>query len=420
MNPVRWVLISYQSVVLAVAQIWSNKLRSLLTTTGIVIGVASVTAVIAALTGLQTRVLGEFEALGTNKMWVFPQRPATGPLRTASVTQFAFRPELFDDLLNHAPSVRYLSRVTNATRNIKFEDRVEENVRVAGVESDWHRIENRSTTLGRPFSVLDDQQARPVAIIDAKLQSRLGLPRDPIGSAITIGSRRFVVIGLIEERAQSGFIQDGISDSELFVPFSTLYNAQRGGSGLPFMYVQAAAVSPQAAAEAQSEITFHLRKLRKIAPGEPDTFRVEFVSRLVDQFNQLALVVTLIATGIVGISLVVGGVGIMNIMLVSVSERTREIGLRKAIGARPATILLQFLVEAVVLCLLGGLVGLAIGYGFTLGLAAVPGLGLASAHLPGWAVALSFGFSATVGLVFGMFPAIKASRLDPIEALRHE
>jgi putative ABC transport system permease protein len=420
MNPIRLLLILYQSVVLALAQIWSNKLRSLLTTTGIVIGVASVTAVIAALTGLQTRVLGEFESLGTNKMWIFPQRPASGPMRTAPFTAFVFRPELFDDLLPNAPSIRHLSRVTNATQNIKYEDRVEENVQVAGVESGWHQIENRSVSMGRPFSVLDDQQSRPVAIIDVKLQSRLGLPKDPIGSAITIGSRRFVVIGLIEEKVASGFVQDGISDSELFVPFSTLYNSRRGGQQLPFMYVQAASISPQAAAEAQSEVTFYLRKVRKIPPGEPNTFRVEFVSRLVDQFNQLALVVTVIATGIVGISLVVGGVGIMNIMLVSVSERTREIGLRKAIGARPATILLQFLVEAVVLCMLGGLVGLAMGYAFAKGLAAIPGLGLESAYLPLWSVVLSFGFSAGVGLVFGMFPAIKASRLDPIDALRHE
>jgi len=420
MGPIRLVVIFYQSVVLALAQIWSNKLRSMLTTTGIVIGVASVTAVIAALTGLQTRVLGEFESLGTNKMWIFPQRPDSGPMRTAPFTAFAFRPALFDDLLANAPSVRYLSRVTNATLNVKYESRIEENVQVAGVEAGWHKIENRSVTMGRPFTVLDDEQSRPVAIIDVKMQNRLGLPRDPVGSAITIGSRRFVVIGVIEEKVASGFAQDGISDSELFVPFSTLYNSRRGGQQLPFMYVQGSSTTPQAAAEAQSEITFYLRKVRRIPPGEPNTFRVEFVSRLVDQFNQLALVVTVIATGIVGISLVVGGVGIMNIMLVSVSERTREIGLRKAVGARPATILLQFLVEAVALCLLGGAVGLLLGYGFAKGLSAIPGLGLQSAYLPLWSVMLSVGFSAGVGLVFGMFPAIKASRLDPIDALRHE
>lgn len=420
MNPFRALVIVYQSIVLAMAQIWSNKLRSILTTMGIVIGVASVTAVIAALTGLQTRVLGEFESLGTNKMWILPSRPATGPMRTAPSTAFVFRPAIFDDLLANAPSIKYLSRVTNATLNLKHEDRIEENVQVAGVEAAWHQIENRSVTMGRPFTILDDEQARPVAIIDSKLQSRLGLPKDPIGSAITVGSRRFIVIGLIEDKVASGFVSDGISDSEIFVPFSTLYNSRRGGQQLPFMYAQAASITPQAAAEAQSEVIFYLRKVRKIPPGEPNTFRVEFVSRLIDQFNQLAFVVTVIATGIVGISLIVGGVGIMNIMFVSVSERTREIGLRKAIGARPSTILLQFLIEAVVLCLLGGLVGLACGYAFARGLAAIPALELEDAYLPLWSILLSFGFSATVGLVFGMFPAIKAARLDPIDALRHE
>src|SRR5256885_9667504 len=129
---------------------------------------------------------------------------------------------------------------------------------------------------------------------------------------------------------------------------------------------------------------------------------------------------TMVATGIVGISLLVGGVGIMNIMLVSVSERTREIGLRKAVGARPSAILLQFLIEATMLCLMGGLIGLLAGQGLTSAMASIPQAKLEKAYIPGWAVALSFGFSAAVGLIFGMFPAIKAARLDPIEALRHE
>src|SRR5690606_32094708 len=149
-------------------------------------------------------------------------------------------------------------------------------------------------------------------------------------------------------------------------------------------------------------------------------FRVEIIERFLQQFNQIAGVVTMVAAAVVGISLVVGGVGIMNIMLVSVSERTREIGLRKAVGARPAVVLVQFLIEAVVLCLVGGFIGLIFGEIMTLGLRRIPGAGLESAAIPPWAIILSFGFSAAVGVVFGMFPAIKASRLDPIVALRHE
>src|SRR5204863_6928994 len=149
-------------------------------------------------------------------------------------------------------------------------------------------------------------------------------------------------------------------------------------------------------------------------------FRVEVVEKFLEEFNKVAVTITIVATGIVGISLLVGGVGIMNIMLVSVSERTREIGLRKAVGARPAAILLQFLVEAVMLCLMGGLVGLLFGSLLTKGIASIPAAMLSKASIPGWAIALSFGFSALVGLVFGMFPAVKAARLDPIDALRHE
>jgi putative ABC transport system permease protein len=184
--------------------------------------------------------------------------------------------------------------------------------------------------------------------------------------------------------------------------------------------VVAAARSPDVSDDARAEITFFLRNKRQIRPGDPETFRVDALQKFIDRFQDVALTITMVAGGIVGISLIVGGVGIMNIMLVSVGERTREIGLRKAVGARPSAILLQFLVEAVTLCLVGGLLGVIVGEGIAAGIAAIPGTRMDKSEIPVWAIVVSFSFSAVVGLVFGMFPAIKASRLDPIEALRHE
>jgi putative ABC transport system permease protein len=187
-----------------------------------------------------------------------------------------------------------------------------------------------------------------------------------------------------------------------------------------FMRFVALAKSPEEAQDASAEITRVLRKVRGLASGDSDTFRVQAIDQFIDQFKSIASGITAVAGGIVGISLLVGGIGIMNIMLVSVSERTREIGLRKAVGATPSAILLQFLLEAVTLCLVGGLVGVLIGQTFALAVSSIPGAKMENASVPAWAVALAFVFSAGVGVVFGMFPAIKASRLDPIEALRHE
>ena len=207
------------------------------------------------------------------------------------------------------------------------------------------------------------------------------------------------------------------SQAEIFIPFSV---AERLLDGWYFMQFACLATSPETADEAKAEIEYVMRRQRGLGRDEPDTFRAEAIDQYINQFKSLASGVTAIAGGIVGISLLVGGIGIMNIMLVSVSERTREIGLRKAVGATSSAILLQFLLEAVTLTVLGGIVGLVIGKLMAIGLTYIPGANLDQADVPAWAVVVSIVFSAGVGVLFGMWPAYKASKLDPIEALRHE
>lgn len=411
--PVMLLVQLYQSLLLALGQIWANKLRSVLTTIGIVIGVASVTVVIAGLTGLQQKVLTDIEQFGTNKVFMYPQWPRSGPMQYASWRQIRFRPEMFNTLLEHCPSLKTFYLQTSDRVTVAAGGKSEDNVTITGVQPTWHQVERRSVVLGREMMLVDEEEARPVCLINSELRDRLHLPMDCIGEAIQIGDRRFIIIGILEPRSDSSFFGGSGSTSEVIVPFSTLYSDGQ------WIEVVAAARSPDQAAEAVAEATFYLREVRHIHPGDQDTFGVQYIERLVQQFNQIAFVIKAAATGIVGISLIVGGVGIMNIMLVSVSERTREIGLRKAVGARPAAILLQFLVESITLCFIGGAIGVAVGELVTRFIARLP-IHLEEARIPGWAIGLSFGFAATVGLIFGMFPAIKAARLDPIEAMRHE
>ena len=414
--PAAVLVLGYQSAFLALGQIWANKLRSLLTTLGIIIGVASVTAVIAALSGLKKSVLTEFETFGTNKIFILPYFPeGDGRRRNFADQRIRFKPEHFDGLLEHCPSIARFTRLCDYGASISKGKEAEPQVEITGIEPSWHQIESREVIMGRPFSLIDETQARPVCIINDKVVEKLRLGRDPVGDWIMIGQRRFTVVGVIKARAESSMFGGNFSSSEVFIPFKTAHLNPRMG-----LIAIAATKSPTLTEEAKAELTFFLRRQRGLKVGQDNNFRVEAVEQFVQQFNSVATAITMVAAGIVGISLLVGGVGIMNIMLVSVSERTREIGLRKAVGAPPSAVLLQFLIEAMMLCLLGGLAGLLVGQGLTSLAASIPEAKLDKAYIPGWAVALAFGFSAAVGLIFGMFPAIKAARLDPIEALRHE
>ena len=415
--PIVFIRLFYQSVYLALGQIWANKTRSVLTTIGIVIGVASVTAVIAALSGLKAKILTQVQTLGSNTIFIQPRRPDRGPQQHANYWTLRFLPEHFDGMLEHCPSVKRFGRQTwPGGYTISYREKSVENVRVIGIEPDCHKIESRPVMLGRPLSVIDEMQVRQVCLIDPKLRNELRLDRDCIGQPILIGHNTFYIVGVVEPRPEGLFGGGDQEHSEVFIPFKTSFKLRQH----LWIGVLAESQSAEVSEDARAEITFFLRRTRNIKPGEPDNFEVQSLQNILEIFNKIAVYVTLVAGGIVGISLLVGGVGIMNIMLVSVSERTREIGLRKAVGAKKTAVLTQFLIESVVLCFVGGLVGVGVGQLLTMAIANIPNVELDMAYIPLWAIGLSFGFAGSVGIFFGMFPAIKAARLDPIEALRHE
>lgn len=408
----------FQSICLAAAQIWSNKMRSILTIIGIIIGVAAVISVIASLSGLKVKVLADLESFGTNNVYIYPRWPDKGPKKKASWLTIRFAPQQFDGLLDHCPSVKKVGRACNlGTYKIRYGDKTADGINLMGVEPDYHLIEKKPVLLGRMFTPIDEMQAMSVCKIGIDLRDKLNLPRDCTGEIIEVGNRLFRIVGVMEKRPDTAMIGAGGSEENLFIfiPFKTALKIRN----TPWVFAIAEARTTELTEEAQAEIKFFLRKAKQLKPGEPDTFVVEAIQSYIDKFAQISAMITLVASGIVGISLIVGGVGIMNIMLVSVSERTREIGLRKAVGAKRSAILMQFLVEAVVLCLMGGLLGIGLGELITQILVkSTPYLD--KTYIPAWAILISFGFAAMVGICFGFFPAVKAARLDPIEALRHE
>jgi putative ABC transport system permease protein len=404
-----------QSTFLALNQIWVNKTRSILTTLGIIIGVSSVSAVIAAMHGMNTKVMENFEIFGTKKIFIWPDRPSTGPNKNADWWQLRFKTEQFEGMLEHCPSVEFKSFVANdENMPARFAEKFVEAVQLSGVEANWFEIENRSIIMGRPFSHLDQTQGRKVCIITAALRDKLDMDRQCVGQTIQIGRHSFLVIGMLEDKPSMMFGRMGGESYEVYTPFRTVQKM-----GERFFRIIASCKNVNVAEDAKAEIQFFLRRTRKIKPGEPDNFRVYLMGNEVEKVMGVMGMISYVAFGIVSISLLVGGIGIMNIMLVSVSERTREIGLRKAVGAKPSAILTQFMVEAVVLCLIGGLIGVGLGYGLAALISKMAPL-MSETKIPGWAILLSFGFAASVGIVFGMFPAIKAARLNPIDALRHE
>ena len=403
-----------QTVSIAARQIWANKVRALLTTLGIVIGVSAVIATMGVAKGLEGVVLKEFSSFGANKVWIFPRRPDEQRERY-SFRQIRLKRHEVDGILANAPSLKRLSPVMELNATVQAGDRIREFVSVQGIQPDWHEIESRFVTVGRTFGKTDEENRLQVCLVNDKGVQELALDSDPTGEVILVDGRRFTIVGVVETRAVSPMFGGGEAQTEIFVPFSTGEMMRPE----PRMYVVAQSIAADAFEDVKAEVRMYMRRVRQLGPDEPDTFGVEAIDQVISGFKQVSAVMTFAAVGIGAISLLVGCVGIMNIMLVSVSERTREIGLRKAVGARPSVVLTQFLVEAVALCLVGGAIGLGLGYGAVMALKVGVQM-MSQAYVPGWAILAAVGVSAGTGVVGGMFPAIKAARLDPIVALRHE
>jgi putative ABC transport system permease protein len=399
---------------IAIGALRANLMRSILTTLGIIIGVAAVVAVVSIVQGLQYTITQQLQGVGATFIAVAPKVDRSNiPGVAARQVKLTYEDALAIE--EKVPGVKLMAPIIFGRATLKHKDRKHDPAAVIGVTESYQDVTNQTVDRGRFFSRIDLENRRKVAVIGPKVADELNLGADPLGKEIYIDVYPATVIGIMEKKGQSlGFDADDIA----YVPFNSAVNLF-GRNAADQIQLRLQAASVDQVEQVKDGITRLLRQRHKVPGGEPDDFEIKTQDEILSSVGKILGSVTAVVGGVVGIALLVGGIGIMNIMLVSVTERTREIGVRKAVGARRQDVLVQFLIEAVTLSLIGGGIGLAIGYGLGVLVAKlIPGF--PPAHVPLWAVGLAIGFSAGVGIFFGIYPAAKASRLDPIEALRYE
>jgi putative ABC transport system permease protein len=403
------------SLRIALRALMVNKMRSALTMLGIIIGVGAVIAMIAVGSGAKQRIAEQIASMGSNLIIVLSGSSTSGGLRFGSGTVPTLTVDDAKAILNEIPAVKYVAPNLSGVAQVIFGNQNWSTI-VNGTTPEVLEIREWPLVSGRPFTQQDIDGATKVCLLGKTVVDNLFGGIDPIGQVIRIKNVPFTVVGVLAPKGQSTWGQD--QDDTIFIPLTT---AQKRLFGMQFpgmvRIIAVQAREPEAMKSVENQINDLLRQRHRIQPNQDNDFSVRNLTEVMSAAEQSASVMSLLLGAIASISLIVGGIGIMNIMLVSVTERTREIGIRIAVGAKGRDILLQFLIESLVLSLIGGTMGIGIGVAGTLILS----------RFTQWptlfsveAVLLAFLFSGSVGVFFGFYPARKASMLDPIEALRYE
>jgi len=413
----------WESVRISLRALTANKMRSILTMLGIIIGVAAVIALLSVGHGFESYITDQFEGLGTNLLFVVPGQLESAGAGSARSNQQRSQPLTMGDAAALAdpfvvPDVEAVAPEFGRSGTV-LRGKLEMGTTISGVTPEYESVRNFKPVLGEFIAQEHVSGRSRVAVLGATVAEELFEEYEyPIGQTIKLNNVPFKVIGVLEEKGGGAF---GDEDNVVMVPISTaqtrLFNAGsvRGDLIISFIFVQVGTQDRMdAVADRMTEV---LRERHRISFRDDDDFTVVNQADLIQVFGEFTAVFTTVLGAIAGISLLVGGIGIMNIMLVSVTERTREIGIRKAVGAKRSDILLQFLIEAMVLALLGGFVGIVLGYAAS---TALKGLLDLQTIVTLGAILLATSFSAAVGLFFGIYPATRAARLNPIDALRYE
>jgi putative ABC transport system permease protein len=400
-----------ETIRVAVDALRVNKLRSLLTMLGIVIGVGAVIAMVALGNGAQAQISERIARLGTTVLQINPQRVNTGGIQSTTTVKLTTKD--VDMIVQRSPNVLAVNWQQDRPLQVVWKNK-NSNIQVTGTAANFPEVRGFHIAAGRMFGAAEEVGRRRVAVLGADAMADLEIadPEAILGRQIRIAGRAFTVIGVLAARGVTGL---GDGDEQILIPFQTSRFQVIGTDRVDDIWCLAS--SEDSLPSAMAEIEAAIRRSHKTRLGAPDDFRIRNQTDLLTTLSETTATFSLLLAGIAAVSLLVGGIGIMNVMLVAVTERTREIGVRKALGATRLNILLQFLSEAVVLCLFGGIMGIAAG-----------SLGASQfSVIMGWktvvdiqSVLIAFGFATAVGMIFGVWPAWQASRLDPIEALRYE